>query len=970
MLQRESAGCAAFLFLVGCVAVPAVHAQAVISQAYGGGGNAGAPFTHDFVEIFNRGGSSVDLSGHSIQYSSSTGTSWTNKFDIPAGTVLAPGRYLLVQLAPGTGNGVALPTPDFIMSGTPINLSGTNGKVLLANTTTVQTGACPTGAQIVDFVGYGSANCFEGSAAVGVLSNTTAALRGGGGCTDNNQNGTDFTVAAPAPRNSATAAAPCGGGGTPALSINDVSVVEGNSGTTIATLTVSLSQPAGAGGVTFDIATADNTATVADNDYVAASLTGQTIAQGAGTFTFAVSVNGDTTIEPNETFFVNVTNVTGATVSDGQGQGTISNDDVVLTPIGTLQGTGAASPLLGQSVSVRGVVTSRINNGFYLQSQASDEDANPNTSEGLFVFTSSAPSAAATVGNLLQVTGTVAEFIPPTDPNQQPLTQVTTPTIVQISTGNPLPAPVDLTPASPSVTGGVEQLERLENMRVRVPVLEVVAPTDGTVSEVNATAATNGRFHGVVSGVPRPFRESGLEVEDAGGQPATIPRWDNNPEKLNIETVRARNAAGTLRASIDVDVGATLSNVVGVLDYGFRNHRITVDFDAAPAIAGGRAPAAASAPTAAEITVAAYNLERFFDDQNDPAIGEPVLTPQAFQNRLAKASIGIRDFLRTPDILGVVEVENLATLQALATRINVDAVAAGQPNPLYVPRLVEGNDVGGIDVGFLVRTAPVTGSTPRVTITGAVEQLGASELLRCPDGTPVATELLNDRPSLLLNGTVADGNGATAPITVIVNHFRSLSDINSTVAATGDAACFGTTGNRVRLKRLQQASFVANAIQARQTGNPNQNIVLVGDFNAFEFNDGFVDMMGVVTGAPAPDNETLVPGDGVDLVTPDFLNLALSPDTPITERYSFLFSGNAQSLDHVLVSGALAKAATGIRLEHARINADFGEDNRADPAIPVRLSDHDPLVAYIALPGFGPQDSIFAAGFEPATAAD
>lgn len=970
MSQRKSAGCAAILFLGGCIAVPAVQAQVVISQAYGGGGNTGAPFTHDFVEIFNRGGASVDLSGHSIQYASSAGTSWNNKFDIPAGTVLASGRYLLIQLAPGTGNGVALPTPDLVMSASPINLSGSNGKVLLANTTTVQTGACPTGAQIVDFVGYGSANCFEGAAAVGVLSNTTAALRGGGGCTDNNQNGTDFTVAAPAPRNSATAAAPCGGGGTPALSINDVSVVEGNAGTTIATFTVSLSQPADAGGVTFDIATADGTATVADNDYAAASLTGQTIAQGAGTFSFAVTVNGDTTIEPGETFFVNVTNVTGATVGDGQGQGTISNDDVVLTPIGTLQGTGAASPLLGQSVSVRGVVTSRINNGFYLQSQASDEDADPNTSEGLFVFTSTTPSAAAAVGNLVQVTGTVAEFIPPTDPNQQPLTQLTTPTIVQLSTGNPLPGPVDLTPALPSAAAGVEQLERLENMRVRVPVLEVVAPTDGTVSEVNATATTNGRFYGVVSGVPRPFRETGLEVEDAGGQPSTIPRWDNNPEKLNIETVRARNAAGTLRASIDVDVGATLSNVVGVLDYGFRNHRITVDFDAAPAIAGGRAPAAVSAPTAAEITVAAYNLERFFDDQNDPAIGEPVLTAQAFQNRLAKASIGIRDFLRTPDILGVVEVENLATLQALATRINVDAVAAGQPDPLYVPRLVEGNDVGGIDVGFLVRTAPIAGSTPRVTITGAVEQLGASELLRCPDGTPVATELLNDRPSLLLNGTVAAGNGATAPITVIVNHFRSLSDINSTATATGDAACFGTTGNRVRLKRLQQASFVANAIQARQTGNPNQNIVLVGDFNAFEFNDGFVDMMGVVTGAPAPDNETVVPGDGVDLVTPDFVNLALSPDTPITERYSFLFSGNAQSLDHVLVSGALAKAASGIRLEHARINADFGEDNRADPAIPVRLSDHDPLVTYIALPGFGPQDAIFAAGFEPASAAD
>ncbi|MBB4656325.1 uncharacterized protein YhjY with autotransporter beta-barrel domain [Xanthomonas sp. F14] len=114
----------------------------------------------------------------------------------------------------------------------------------------------------------------------------------------------------------------------PTLSINDVSVNEGNAGTTNATFTVSLSQPAGTGGVSFDIATADGTAT-AGVDYVASSLTGQTIPAGSSSATFTVLVNGDTLSEPNETFFVNVSNVTGASVGDGQGQGTIVNDDAL-----------------------------------------------------------------------------------------------------------------------------------------------------------------------------------------------------------------------------------------------------------------------------------------------------------------------------------------------------------------------------------------------------------------------------------------------------------------------------------------------------------------------------------------------------------------------------------------------------------------------------------------------------------------
>ncbi|MEZ4903716.1 MAG: Calx-beta domain-containing protein [Spirosomataceae bacterium] len=133
-------------------------------------------------------------------------------------------------------------------------------------------------------------------------------------------------------------------GSTPNLSINDVSLSEGNAGTTTFTFTVSLSAPAGAGGVTFDIATADGTATQ-PSDYTSKSLTGQTIPAGSSTYTFDVLVNGDATTEPNETFFVNVTNVTGATVADGQGQGTIVNDDITLTPIHDIQGPGLLLPL-------------------------------------------------------------------------------------------------------------------------------------------------------------------------------------------------------------------------------------------------------------------------------------------------------------------------------------------------------------------------------------------------------------------------------------------------------------------------------------------------------------------------------------------------------------------------------------------------------------------------------------------------
>lgn len=302
-------------------------ATLVISQVYAGGGNTGAQYTNDFVEIFNRGTTAINfaVTPYSVQYAGATGTFGSNKVDLTSGTI-APGRYFLVQLSSGGANGVALPTPD--ASGS-INMAATAGKVaLVAGTTSLTGSACPLSAAVADFVGYGTtADCFEGLGRAPAPSNTTADFRKAGGCTDTNDNAADFFVSGPFPRNSGSPINNCTAGTPPNLTINDVSVAEGNSGTTTATFTVSLSAPAPSTDVTFDIATQNNTATTANSDYVAKTLTSQIIPAGQQTYSFSVTINGDVTIEPDESFFVNVTSVLGATVTDGQGLGTIQNDD-------------------------------------------------------------------------------------------------------------------------------------------------------------------------------------------------------------------------------------------------------------------------------------------------------------------------------------------------------------------------------------------------------------------------------------------------------------------------------------------------------------------------------------------------------------------------------------------------------------------------------------------------------------------
>jgi conserved repeat domain len=580
-----------------------------------------------------------------------------------------------------------------------------------------------------------------------------------------------------------------------------------------------------------------------------------------------------------------------------------------------IQGSGATSPFAGQTITTSGIVTAIKSDGFFIQEPDATADDDANTSEAVFVFTSSAPPAAVAVGNAVTVTGTVAEFKPASDPLSLPLTEISnSPTVTLLTTGNALPEPVTITADDASPTGPIDQLERFEAMRVRVDFFQVVAPTGGTVDERNATASSNGVFWGVVGGIPRPFREPGIDVLAPLplGALLSIPRFDSNPERIRVDSSGQRGTS-----PLDVTTSDRLFNFVGVLDYQARAYTILPDaasFDIPPRLF----TIPPLPPSVIEFTVASFNLGRFYDTTDNPATSDVVLTQEAFDRRLNKAAHAVA-FMSAPDIIGVEEVENLKTLQALADKINSQGSGRGLPNPSYVTALVEGNDASGINVGFLVNSS-------RVTLVSAV-QFGKDATFTNP--TNGQQEILNDRPPLRLKAIVASPFGQSVPVTVIVNHLQSLSGIDD-----------ANDGARVRAKRRAQAEFLATLLQAEQS-QPDANVIVVGDFNAFEFNDGYVDVMGTIKGTPASADQVVLPSS--DLVDPDFVDITTEQVTP-GERYSFVFDSNAQALDHILVNQNFHSRVS--HVTYAHFNADVPESLRNDASRPERSSDHDVPIAY------------------------
>ncbi|MDR3763054.1 MAG: lamin tail domain-containing protein [Acidobacteriota bacterium] len=929
-----------FLLLI----VPAALAQHIeISQVYGGGGNSGAPYTNDFIELYNPTASAVSLSGWSVQYASAAGTTWTNKTNL-SGTIPAYGYFLVAEASGSTGS--ALPTAD--VTGT-INLSGTAGKVALVNSTTALTNAgasngvltgatCPTATTVVDFVGYGTtATCYEGTGAAPAPSNTTADIRNSSN-TDTDVNSVDFTAVAPNPRNSSstvqTGALTASGAATPSA------IYAGDSTLLTGTVTPGTSPTSTGITVNADLSSIGGSSTQSFYD----DGTNGDATAGNNVFSFSIAV--PSSITGTKSIPVTVTDAQARTAST-----TIAltvNAPVAFHYIHEIQGTKSLtaqsiSPYAGQTVKTSGIVTGVGSVGFFLQSKDADADASSLTPEGIYVYCGSGKvPTTAVLGNELQVTGTVATY-PAATASHTPATELSSPTITLLTTGNTLPTAVDISGAL-TPTGGLYQLTPYEGMRVTIPSLTTISGTDGTLTEASWTTSSNGQFYAVITGTARPFREAGIDIRDTiSGAPANAAQFDDNPERILVDSDFLGGTA------LNLTTGAVLANVTGVLDFTYSSDsyydpsRLLLDSSYSSSnVTAGMAVQPVDAAADGQFTVAAFNVERFFNSNSSDNVyyNPPTSTTgtssavnisaAGYTTRLTKASLAIRNVLNMPDIVALEEIENQSVAADIAAKISTDAVAAGQTDPQYVAYgtgttyAPYTNDVGGISVGFLVKSTKV--STDSATVT----QYGASNTFTDPRDSSQAT--LNDRPPLVLHAGIKRSGTTDYPVTVIVNHLRSLSSVND-----------ATSGAYVRLKKELQAEFLANLIQTFQT--QGEHVISVGDYNVFEFSDGLTDVMATVTGQGCLSSTQVMQVGNCTLVSPAVTDLVTT--LPAAKRQSYVEYGNAQVLDHIVVTSDLVSSAS---IEYAHLDSDFPITLYSDSTTPARSSDHDAAVSYFALP--------------------
>jgi uncharacterized repeat protein (TIGR01451 family) len=575
----------------------------------------------------------------------------------------------------------------------------------------------------------------------------------------------------------------------------------------------------------------------------------------------------------------------------------LTTKDCTLVPatIPDIQGSGLTSPLAGRDVIASGVVTGVKSNGFFMQTADGSADADAATSEGIFVFTSATPAVAP--GNEVSARGTASEFFGLTQLESAVAGDVTV-----TSTAVPLPVPIVLTTEILDPAGTPAQLERFEGMRLHAASLTSVAPTN----EFGEIAA-------VLTGVPRPMREPGIPVTDpvppdpASGTPdCCIPRFDGNPERIFVDTEGLVGAA-----VLPVTSNVVLGNVTGPLDFTFEAYKILPEVPptAGPNMSGVPVPA----PAADEFTVGGFNIENFAGNET----------------RRRKAALAIRQLMQSPDVIGHIEILDLATLQSLADQVNADALAAGESDPRYQAELIPAPLDGTQNVGFLVKTS-------RVRIDAVSQERAGDTFINPITGQP---ETLHDRPPLVLRATVDPSGVNPRRVIVVVNHLRSFIDVE----------LVGGEGPRVRAKRKAQAESVAGLLQELQSIEPGLPIVSVGDYNAYQFSDGYTDPIATLKGSPTPDDQ-LVVEESPDLVEPNFVNL--TDALPAEEQYSFIFEGTPQALDHVLVNTVAGSYVQ--RYAIARGNSDFPEAPPAlfveDVSRPERSSDHDMPVAFLRFP--------------------
>jgi predicted extracellular nuclease len=575
---------------------------------------------------------------------------------------------------------------------------------------------------------------------------------------------------------------------------------------------------------------------------------------------------------------------------------------VTLAAIHEIQGAGHISPMEGDAVLTSGIVTATRSNGFWMQNQAPDAD--PATSEGIFVFTSSAPSVA--VGDAVQVSGTASEFrAGGSSSTNLTTTELIAPSIGVLSSGNSLPSPTVIgaggrvppnTVIEDDATGSVETsgvfdlasdgidfYESLEGMRVQVNEAVAVGPTNafGEIPVVGDDGAN-----------------AGIRTTRGG---VVIQPTDFNPERIILDD--------SVLPTPLVNVGDHFAGaVLGVLDYSFANFKVNITTPLTRVDEGLEREVTRS-PRDQELAVATYNVENL-----DPTDGPAVF---------ARHADYIVNHLRSPDLLAIEEIQdndgpaNTSVTDATTTWNLLIAAISAAGGPSYEYRQIDpvddqdgGEPGGNIRVGFLFRTDRGLDFIDRP----GGDSTTATSVLATPSG-----------PRLSFSpGRVAPGDPAfTASRKPLAGEFRMRGRkvfvvVNHFASKGGDQPLFGRFQPPQRSSEVQrhaQAQVVNDFVDAILAANPSANVIVLGDINDFEFSETVSILSGGVL-------------------------TSLMNTLPQAERYSYVFEGNSQVLDQILVSGNLL-SNLGIEYDVVHVNSEFAD----------QASDHDPQVARLNLTG-------------------
>ncbi len=662
---------------------------------------------------------------------------------------------------------------------------------------------------------------------------------------------------------------PCGGGDA-APDVTTTAPANGAVGVTVnANLSVTFSEPVTVSPTAFDLSCATSGA--------------HAVVTSGGPTTFTLDPTADFASAESCTLTVQAAQVSDQDLDDPPDSMT-GNHVVTFTteaaaiPIHDIQQASHRSSLAGAAVTTTGIVTAKLTNGFYLQDPAADSDVA--TSEAVFVFTSSAP--AVEVGDALKVSGVVSEFRPGGAASANlTTTEITGPSVVVQSSGNPLPAAtvigasgrvpptqvieddatgsVETSGVFDPASDGIDFYESLEAMRVQVNNPIAVGPTSGF-----------GEIPVVVDG------GANASVRSPRGGVLIRPN-DFNPERVILDDTVLGSTA-----TPDAHVGDGFTTpAVGVLDYSFGNFKLNVT-QALTRVDNGLAKEVTTSPATGVLAVATFNVENLRPD--DPPSKFEALADQIVDN------------LRSPDVIALEEIQdnsgatNNGVVDANVTLDQLVAAIAAAGGPAYEWRQInpvnnqDGGEPGGnIRVGFLYRTdrglafvdRPGGGSTTPTTV---VSSASGPTLSFSPGRIEPDNTAWNASRKPLVGEFTYRGE----TVFVIANHFNSKG---------GDQPLFGhfQPPDRVtEVQRHQQAQVVNNFVDSILAVDGAANVVVLGDINDFDFSETVSILRGGVLHN-------------------------LMDTLPANERYSYVFEGNSQVLDQILVSNGLEHRGSVLR---------------------------------------------------------